>query len=212
MACIPTISLSPQGHFVTKYLSFDNLGLPSINKIWSNESNQYFNILATMNPNKRDNSSLTEFNTRSNCLTDDEIADLKQAFSTFDQDGNGVITGKELGDVMRRLGLNPTEAELQDMIREIDTDNDDTIDFDEFVAMMTTKAQGQDEDMELREAFKVFDRDGSGTISAAELRLVMQSIGENLTNEMIDEMICAADQDGDGTIDYDEFVAIMKGR
>lgn len=49
-------------------------------------------------------------------------AEFKEAFSLFDKDGDGTITTKELGTVMRSLGQNPTEAELQDMINEVDAD------------------------------------------------------------------------------------------
>lgn len=67
--------------------------------------------------------------------------------------------------------------------------------------MMARKGQGSDPDKELREAFKVFDRDGTGTISREELKAVMKSLGENLTEEEIDEMLKLADKDGDGQID-----------
>uniref|UniRef100_A0A9J7ZEF1 Calmodulin 2b, (phosphorylase kinase, delta) n=1 Tax=Cyprinus carpio carpio TaxID=630221 RepID=A0A9J7ZEF1_CYPCA len=53
-------------------------------------------------------------------LTEEQIAEFKEAFSLFDKDGDGTITTKELGTVMRSLGQNPTEAELQDMINEVD--------------------------------------------------------------------------------------------
>ncbi len=52
--------------------------------------------------------------------------EFKEAFSLFDKDGDGTITTKELGTVMRSLGQNPTEAELQDMINEVDADGEDT--------------------------------------------------------------------------------------
>ncbi len=67
--------------------------------------------------------------------------------------------------------------------------------------MMARKMKDTDSEEEIREAFKVFDRDNNGFISAAELRHVMTSIGEKLTNEEVDEMIREADQDGDGRID-----------
>lgn len=102
---------------------------------------------------------------------------------------------------MRSLGQNPSEAELQDMINEVDADNNGTIDFPEFLTMMARKMKDTDSEEEIREAFKVFDRDNNGFISAAELRHVMTSIGEKLTDDEVDEMIREADQDGDGRID-----------
>lgn len=66
---------------------------------------------------------------------------------------------------------------------------------------MARKMKDTDSEEEIREAFKVFDRDNNGFISAAELRHVMTSIGEKLTDDEVDEMIREADQDGDGRID-----------
>ena len=105
---------------------------------------------------------------------------------------------------MRDLGQNPTEAELKDMINEIDADGNGTIDFPEFLSFMAEE--------ELIKAFKVFDRDGNGQISAAELRLVMNNLGEKLTDEEVDELIREADVDGDGHINYEEFVRIMMAK
>lgn len=81
----------------------------------------------------------------------------------------GTITTKELGTVMRSLGQNPTEAELKDMISEVDADKNGTIDFPEFLSLMARKMKDSDSEEELREAFKVFDKDGNGFISSAEV-------------------------------------------
>ncbi|KAJ3997619.1 calmodulin [Lentinula boryana] len=78
---------------------------------------------------------------------------------------------------MRSLGQNPTDAELQDMINEVDVDGNGTIDFNEFLAMMEKKFKDTDSEEEIRQAFQVFDKDGNGTISAKELKAVMESLG-----------------------------------
>nr|VDD62093.1 unnamed protein product [Brassica oleracea] len=167
-------------------------------------------------------------------LTDDQISEFKEAFSLFDKDGDDVcfstefcfefclkrtkretcccITTKELGTVMRSLGQNPTEAELQDMINEVDADGNGTIDFPEFLNLMARKMKDTDSEEELKEAFRVFDKDQNGFISAAELRHVMTNLGEKLTDEEVDEMIKEADVDGDGQINYEEFVKVMMAK
>ena len=82
---------------------------------------------------------------------------------------------------MRSLGQNPTEAELREMIQEVDADGNGTIDFGEFLTMMARKMRDTDSEEEIKEAFKVFDKDGNGYISAAELRHVMTNLGLFLT-------------------------------
>merc|ERR1712226_1151361 len=126
--------------------------------------------------------------------------------------GDGTISTAELGTVMRSLGQNPTAAELQDMINEVDADGSGTIDFPEFLSLQARKMKDTDTEEELIEAFKVFDRDGSGFISAADLRHIMTNLGEKLTDEEVDEMIREADIDGDGQINYEEFVKVMMAK
>ncbi|KAF3816362.1 hypothetical protein GH733_014535 [Mirounga leonina] len=86
-------------------------------------------------------------------LTEEQIAEFKEAFSPFDKDGDGTITTKELGTVMRSLGQNPTEAEWQDMINKVDADGNGTIDFPEFLTVMARKMKDTDREEEIREAF-----------------------------------------------------------
>ena len=140
---------------------------------------------------------------------EEQVAEIKEVFSFFDRDRDGKITTKELGTAMRSLGQNPTEAELVDMINEIDTDGNGTCEFPEFLAMMQKKMKDTDSEEEILEAFKVFDKDGDGFISAAELRHIMTNLGEKLTSEEADEMIRSLDVDGDGKVSREEFVKQM---
>ena len=91
-------------------------------------------------------------------------------------------------------------------------DGNGNIDFPEFLTMMARKMKDSDSEEEILEAFKVFDKDGNGFISAAELRHIMTNLGEKLTDEEVDEMIREADIDGDGQINYEEFVKMMMSK
>ena len=89
-------------------------------------------------------------------LTDEQIAEFKEAFQIFDKDGDGSITTKELGTVMRSLGQNPSDDKIRQMIIDVDEDNSETIDFKEFLGLMAKKMKENDSEDELIEAFKMF--------------------------------------------------------
>ena len=142
-------------------------------------------------------------------LTQEQLGEFKKAFSKFDRDGNGFISGAELRHVMTNLGKKLTDEEADDIIREADIDGDGKVNCEEFVAMMASKMKDADREEEIRVAFRVLDRDGNGFITAAVLRHVMTNLGEKLTDEEVDEMIREADIDGDGKVNCEEFVTMM---
>ncbi|XP_002138729.1 calmodulin-A-like [Drosophila pseudoobscura] len=143
-------------------------------------------------------------------LTFDQIEEIREAFQVFDRENKGCITCKELGTVMRSLGQNPTEAELYDMIDEIDLDGDGTIDFSEFLYMMSQRMEDLGSDESLLLGFKIFDRDGNGYISTLELKTTMMMLGEKVTDEEVREIMAEIDQDHDGRISYAEFLSAMR--
>lgn len=146
-------------------------------------------------------------------ISSEQMSEFREAFAFFDKDGDGCITAEELSTVIRSLGQSPTPEELRDMVRDVDADGNGTIEFAEFLALMSRKADADadaaDPEEELREAFRVFDKDHDGHISKAELRHVMISLGEKLTDDEVDGMIQEADLDGDGLVNFDEFVRMM---
>jgi len=142
-------------------------------------------------------------------LTSDELATFKEAFTVFDKNQDGTITTKELLTVMRSLGQNPTDAEVQDMINEVDADGSGAVEFPEFCVMMVKKMQESDTENEVQEAYRVFDKDRAGYITASELRMIFRALPERLSEAEIDEMLRAADTDGSGQFEYDEFKMML---
>jgi centrin-1 len=108
------------------------------------------------------------------------------------------------------LGFEPKKEEVKKMIADIDKDGNGIIDFDEFLAMMTSKMGERDSREEILKAFRLFDDDETGKISFKNLKRVAKELGENMTDEELQEMIDEADRDGDGEVSEEEFYRIMK--
>ncbi|XP_017114464.1 probable calcium-binding protein CML12 isoform X3 [Drosophila elegans] len=143
-----------------------------------------------------------------------QMREFREAFRLFDKDGDGCITKEELGTVMRSLGQFARVEELQEMLQEIDVDGDGNVSFEEFVDILSNMtyedksglSSADQEERELRDAFRVFDKHNRGYITASDLRAVLQCLGEDLDEEDIEDMIKEVDVDGDGRIDFYEFV------
>lgn len=120
-------------------------------------------------------------------LTEDQVADFKEAFALFDKDKDGFINVTELKAVMMCLG--EKEANLEKVIKMANKQKKGgNIEISEFLALMAETTRDDTEE-ELIEAFKVFDKDGDGKISEEEMRRIMTSLGEELTEEEIEEII-----------------------
>jgi len=110
---------------------------------------------------------------------------------------------------MRALGLNPSESDLKDMTAAVDTSADKTIDFQAFLGLMAKQTRNEDTEAEILESFKVFDKNDTGDISVQELRHVLMTFGEKLTEAEVDDMIKEANIDKNGQIQYVDFVRMM---
>lgn len=98
-------------------------------------------------------------------LSEEQVAEFKEACCLFDKDGDGVITTQELGTVRRSPGQNPTEAELRGTVGEIDRDGNGSVDFPGFLGVMAGQLRGRHSEEQIREALRVFDQHGNGLVS-----------------------------------------------
>uniref|UniRef100_A0ACD5VB48 Uncharacterized protein n=1 Tax=Avena sativa TaxID=4498 RepID=A0ACD5VB48_AVESA len=142
---------------------------------------------------------------------DDE--EIKKVFSRFDADGDGKISPSELAAVSRAIAPPPTESaggrEVSAMMDELDADRDGFVDLGEFAAFHARGRAERDLDAELRDAFDVYDINGDGRISVAELSKVLGRIGEGCSTEECERMVASVDVDGDGCVGFEEFKKMM---
>ncbi|GAB1609567.1 calmodulin-like isoform X1, partial [Argonauta hians] len=134
----------------------------------------------------------------------------REACIVFAKDGDSCIFSKDIGTVMRAMGYSPTESEVRNIQASVDNAGKRKLTDQDVVSIISKQQITQDTDEELKEAFRVFDKDGNGYISCAELRHVLTNLGEKLTHEEVDEMIREADITADGRVNYDDFVKILK--
>merc|ERR1712070_345541 len=143
-------------------------------------------------------------------LSDEQMDESREAFSLFDGDQSGAIDVRELKAAMRALGFEVKKEELKKMISDIDNDGNGSIEFAEFLQMMTGKMGEKDTREDIEKEFKLFDDDNTNKISFRNLARVAEELGENIDDEELQDMINQADRDGDGEINIDEFYRIMK--
>ncbi|XP_030763646.1 caltractin [Sitophilus oryzae] len=143
-------------------------------------------------------------------LGEEEKNNIKEAFDLFDSEGCGKIDAKDLKVAIRALGFEPKKEEIKKMIADIDKDGTGKISYEDFLELMSMKMAEKDSREEILKAFRLFDDDETGKISFKNLKRVAKELGENLTDEELQEMIDEADRDGDGEINQEEFLRIMK--
>lgn len=141
---------------------------------------------------------------------------MRAIFDHFDENKDGNISREELRSSLERLDMAVPSAELADMIDSVDANKDGFVSYEEFVglyeSLQARETEGGD-DVELKQAFEVFDQNGDGLITAQELQSVLQSMGILQGRSLADcaAMIRRVDSDGNGQVDFQEFKHMISG-
>ncbi|XP_028781120.1 calmodulin-like protein 1 [Neltuma alba] len=133
--------------------------------------------------------------------------EMKKVFDKFDSNKDGKISQDEYKATLRALGMGNMIHEVPSIFGVADLDRDGFINFREF--MEAQKKGGGIRTMDIQSAFKTFDRNGDGKISAQEIHEMLRRLGESCSLEDCRKMVRAVDRDGDGMVDMDEFTAMM---
>jgi len=139
---------------------------------------------------------------------------LKRAFDSFDQEKKGAISTDIVATVLKMMGHPVNRTILKQVIEEVDIDGSGELEFNEFVLLATKFMNEEDEEemkKELKEAFRLYDKEGEGFIPTGTLREILKELDDKLSDEDLDGMIEEIDADGSGTVDFDEFMDMMTG-
>jgi len=146
-------------------------------------------------------------------LEKDEIKVLKICFGMFDVKKVDFLSADDLDDILRAMGFRPSAEELKEILEEIDEDGSGEIEFGEFCQLCAKfLIEEPDEETmkrELKEAFRVYDKEANGFITTGVLRDIIAELDTRLSSEDLDGIIEEIDEDGSGTMDFDEFCQMM---
>lgn len=143
-------------------------------------------------------------------LSNEQKADLKEAFDLFDSEGTGKISVKDLKVAIRALGFEPGRDEIRRMIAEVDKESTGKLSFNDFSKLMAWKMSERDSREDVLKAFRLFDENEMGYVNIKTLERIARELGEQLSEEEFTEMIDTADVDLDDVVDEAEFVKVMK--
>merc|ERR1712027_225769 len=139
-------------------------------------------------------------------LKEDHILQCQDAFTQF-SNKSGLVATKDLGNLLRALGINPTNEELQDMTIQIDPHVTGFLKLPDLLDMMSRIILERNYDAQIEDAFRCFDKNGIGTISRQDLHAVFENLGERLVEDEIEGLLEEADVENEGIVSYSDFCA-----
>ncbi|XP_066262430.1 troponin C-like [Euwallacea similis] len=145
---------------------------------------------------------------------DQKMAVIRKAFQMFDTAKTGFIETTKIATILNTMGQLFDEGDLANLIRKHDPDTSGKINFDGFAEIAAHFLEEDDDaniQKELKEAFRLYDREGNGFISTKTLKEILAALDDKLTSRDLDGIIAEIDTDGSGTVDFDEFMEMMTG-
>uniref|UniRef100_A0A8C4G879 EF-hand domain-containing protein n=1 Tax=Denticeps clupeoides TaxID=299321 RepID=A0A8C4G879_9TELE len=133
---------------------------------------------------------------------------FKEAFGLFDRVGDSKVAFNQVADIMRALGQNPTNKAVKKILGDPNADDmaNKRIDFDAFLPMLKeVDAMPKGTVDDYVEGLRVFDKEGNGTVMGAELRIVLSTLGEKMSEPEIDALM-TGQEDENGSVNYESFV------
>merc|ERR1712037_19277 len=147
-------------------------------------------------------------------LEDEQLRTLKRTFEQFDSDKSGSISVETLNTILKMMGMHVSSGALDEIVQEIDEDGSGSLEFPEFIQLAAKFLIEEDEEQmrwELREAFRIYDKQGNGYITTGVLKEILREIDSTLSEDNLEEIVDEVDDDDSGTVDFDEFMAMMTG-
>jgi len=142
-------------------------------------------------------------------LSEQQVKSAQAAFKQYDKRGEDQIKVGDIADAMKKLGHSIKAEWLEKMEDTIDTEGTGYVGFDEFTLIVRKKMAADEDEKELKEIFRVLDKEKKGEVNVNEIRWILKNLGDDLTEEDIDDMIADVDTDGSGWVDYEEFAKLM---
>ncbi|KAG5880813.1 hypothetical protein JTB14_027980 [Gonioctena quinquepunctata] len=147
-------------------------------------------------------------------LDDEQVNLLRRAFSMFDSTKKGNIEKEKVHTILTTLGHTYEDSELDALLESEDPQCTGTLNFDSFCRVASHFFENEDDEAlqkELKEAFRLYDKEGNGYIPTSSLREILAALDDQLTNDQLNEMIAEIDTDSSGTVDFEEFMEMMTG-
>jgi len=142
-------------------------------------------------------------------LSEAQLTAAKSAFKNFDKKNEDKIKVGDIETALKKLGYTIKPDWLEKVEHMIDAEGTGYIKYDEFCSIVRKKLQDDEDERELREMFRILDKEKRGEVNTQELRWILKNLGDDLTEADIDDMIADVDTDGSGWIDYNEFSKLM---